>query len=314
MTSPQPPSGLDWRRLRSLRWQGWKSVRILVPIGIVAFFLIWRVFLTPDVMFAILFIVFVVYGRAFEFVKMFSPFLLLLLSYDSLRGFIPYISKHVHYSTMIDFDYWIGRGQLPTVRLQHLLYHGHLQWYDFYFYGLYMLHFVIPVLFAVLVWQTRPQQYWRYVWSFVVVSYSAFITFLLFPAAPPWMAAQNGYIPHIEKLSTDIWWAFGVHNFPTLYEKFAPNPVAAVPSLHSAYPTLVALFIWKLYGRKWGLISFIYPLSVWVGVVYMGEHYLFDVIAGATYAVVSFVVVEWLMNRRSRRLHPARPAVTTVPA
>ena len=82
--------------------------------------------------------------------------------------------------------------------------------------------------------------------------------------------------------------------------QFAPNPVAAVPSLHSAYPTLVALFIWKLYGRKWGLISFLYPLSVWVGVIYMGEHYLFDVLSGITYAVVSFLVVEALMNRRQR--------------
>jgi PAP2 superfamily len=302
------------RWLQAQRWQGWKSVRILIPVALVAFFLIWRVFLTPDVMFAFLFVVFVTYGLAFEFIKLFSPFVALLLSYDSLRGFIPYISKHVHYSTMIDFDDFVGNGQLPTVWLQHLLYHGSLRWYDFYFYGLYMLHFVVPVLFAVLVWRTRPQQYWRYVWSFVTVSYAGFITFLLFPAAPPWLAAQNGYIPHIEKLSTDIWWAFGVHDFPTLYAKFTPNPVAAVPSLHSAYPMLVALFVWKLYGRKWGLISFLYPLSVWLGVVYMGEHYLFDVVGGVTYAIVSFVVVDWLMDRRRRRQADHRRPAIVVPA
>ena len=288
-TSAEPPN-----RLR-------RYLKMAVPLVLIAFFLVWRVFLTPDAIFVLLFAVFVVYGLAIEFIKRFLPFMGLLVSYDSLRGFIPFVSKHIHYSTMIDADDIFGDGKLPTVRLQQLLYHGGLRWYDFYFYGLYMLHFVVPLLVAVLIWRTRPQQYWRFVWSFILLSYAGFLTYLAFPAAPPWMAAQNGYIPHIEKLSTDIWWAFGVHNFPTLYEKFAPNPVAAVPSLHAAYPTMIVLFIWQLYGRRWGLLALFYALSVWVGVVYMGEHYVFDVLLGITYAVVSFFTVQWLMKRRAQR-------------
>jgi membrane-associated phospholipid phosphatase len=78
---------------------------------------------------------------------------------------------------------------------------------------------------------------------------------------------------------------------------------------------MVALFIWKLYGRKWGLISLIYPISMWIGVVYMGEHYLFDVICGITYAVVSYLVVERLMDRRQRRQrHSSRRPAIVVPA
>jgi len=279
-------------------------------VAIALYFVIHRVFLTPDVLFVILFVVFLVYGMAFEFFKKFSPFLILLLSYDGLRGFIPYVSKHVHYYPAITFDRWLGGGEVVTERLQHLLYHGHLHWYDFYFYSLYTLHFVMPILLAVLIWRTRPQQYWRFVWSLVTLSYAGFITYLAFPAAPPWMASQNGYIPHIEKLSTDIWFALGVHNFPTLYAKFSPNEVAAVPSLHAAYPTLVVLFIWDLYGRKWGIPALIYPLSMWFGVVYMGEHYVFDVLLGILYAVVSFFVVKWLWSRRGQRqaAHSAQTA------
>jgi voltage-gated potassium channel Kch len=301
-TAVAPPS--RWRV--ALKW-----LRIAVPIAMVIFFLFYRVFFTPDALFVLLFVVFLLYGLAFEFVKKFSPFLVLLLSYDGLRGFIPYVSKHIHYSTMINFDTFIGGGEIPTSRLQHLLYNGTLHWYDFYFYGLYMMHFVFPILFAVLIWRIRPQYYWRYVWSFVALSYAGFLTYLAFPAAPPWMASQNGYIPKITHLSTDIWFALGVHNFPTIYDKFSPNEVAAVPSLHAAYPTLVTLFIWELFGRKWGTLALIYPISVWVGVVYMGEHYVFDVTLGIIYAVVAFFGVK-LLWRRWKQRHP-RPRPQAAP-
>lgn len=273
-----------------------RRFRLALPFLVMAFFLIWRAFLTPDILFAILFLVFLSYGLAFQFLKLFSPFIGLLLSYDMLRGLVPFVSHRVHFYEMINFDYWLGRGQLPTVWLQQRMYHGYLQWYDFYFYGLYMMHFVVPVLTGVLIWRTRAKVYWQYVWSLVTLSYAGFITYMIFPAAPPWMAAERGMIPPIEKLSTDIWWAFGVHNFPTIYEKFSPNLVAAVPSLHAAYPTLVALFVWRLFGWRWGLVSFIYPASVWLGIVYMGEHYIFDAIVGLAYAGIVFYVTPKMMK------------------
>ncbi|HUC20001.1 MAG TPA: phosphatase PAP2 family protein [Candidatus Polarisedimenticolaceae bacterium] len=280
-------------------------LRILVPLVIIGLLAVHRTFLTPDILFFILFVIFLSYGLAIEFIRMFSPFVALLLSYDSLRSFVPYVTERVHFHEMIGFDQAVGGGSLPTVQLQQLLYHGHLVWYDFYFYGLYMLHFVIPVLLAVLIWRRRPQAYWQYAWSLVALSYAAFITYFLFPAAPPWMAADQHLIPHIQKISTDVWYAFGVESFPTIYAQLSPNLVAAVPSLHAAYPTLVMLFIGKLFGWRWGVVSLLYPLSVWVGIVYMGEHYVFDVIAGIVYAVTAFLVVPQLI--RLWHTHRARP-------
>lgn len=281
-----------------------KLVFLTVLVG---FFIFYRGFLTPDVLFVLLLVVFLMYGMAVDFVKKFTPFLVLLVTYDAMRGLIPYVSKHVHFTMMINFDRWIGFGQLPTVTLQHWLYHGYLMWYDFYFYGLYMLHFLTPVLVGVLIWQTRPKAYWRYMWSFIVLSYAGFVTYFVYPAAPPWMASEQGLIPTIRKISTDVWWAFGVHDFPSLYRKFAPNPVAAVPSLHAAYPFLIVLYVWKLYGWKWGLPAMLYPLSIWFGVVYLGEHYVFDVLLGILYAAVAFIAVEWFFRwhdtRQAQRPH-----------
>jgi len=282
-------------------------VRLSVPVALLVTITVGRVFLTTDLVFVVLLIVFVTYGSGLEFLKRFSPFVALLVSYDALRGLVPHVSKHVHYTEMVTFDRWLGLGELPTAWLQRSLHAGTLHWYDAVFFGIYLMHFVTPVLAGVLVWRLREPGYWRYMWSFVVVSYAAFLTFLVFPAAPPWMAARDHVIPAIQPVSDQLWTSLSMHSVPNLYARFAPNQVAAVPSLHSAYPLLVALFIGRLFGRRWGAVAMLYPASVWFGVVYLGEHYVFDVIAGALYAIGAFLLVNRVMDARDARLARRSP-------
>jgi len=35
----------------------------------------------------------------------------------------------------------------------------------------------------------------------------------------------------------------------------------------------------------------VYVLAVWMAIVYLGEHYVFDVVTGAIYAVVAYLLV-----------------------
>jgi membrane-associated phospholipid phosphatase len=64
---------------------------------------------------------------------------------------------------------------------------------------------------------------------------------------------------------------------------------------------MFAIFAFKLFGKKWGALSLVYPFCIIVGVVYMGEHYIFDVITGAILAVSVYYAVPYLMTR----LHPS---------
>jgi hypothetical protein len=289
-----------------------------VVVALVAWLVAWRGFLTPDVLFLALLVVAVAFGWTRDYVRKFAPFVLLLLSYDLLRGVAPLVGMRVHYSEMLNFDRWLGGGELPTTRLQALLYHGHLAWYDFYFYGLYLLHFVVPLLLAVLIWRTRPRYYWQFVWAIMALSYAAFVTFVLFPAAPPWIAAYMWQAPPMESLPNDIWAAMGVHQYPAIYAKLSPNLVAAVPSLHAAYPLLCVMWVWKLYGRRWGIPALVYPASIWFGVVYMGEHYVFDVLVGAVYAIEAFLLVPVAMRAvarlSARRRAGPQPQAIPLPA
>jgi PAP2 superfamily len=275
-------------------------------IAVMIFLVVWKAFWAPDILFLIFLSIFIVYGYGKEYIRKFAPFVILLFSYDALRGLVPFISGHVHFTEMIRFDLWIGHGQLPTVALQHLWYHGSLHWYDYYFYFTYMLHFLAPFTLAMLIWRYRPGKYWQYAGALLALSYAGFLTYMLFPAAPPWMASDLHLTAPIAKLSTLVWWGWGVHNIPTLYAHFNPNPVAAVPSLHAAYPMLDFLFVNKLFGRKISLPFLIYPISVWVGVVYMGEHYVFDVILGVIYALGAFYASEFVIARGWHRPVVAR--------
>jgi hypothetical protein len=276
-------------------------IRVVVFLAVAGFFVFERNFWTPDTLFIALLVVAIVFGVALPFIYRFLPFASVLLVYDSFRGIATSLNSYVHYTEMPTFDRWLFHGVLPTTVLQQWLWHGHLQWYDFYFYLLYTLHFAMPIFLAVVLWRLRDKLYWPFVIALTMLSFVAFFTYVIFPASPPWLAAQSGYIPPIEHLSSDLWGAMGVTNFSQLYAKISPNLVAAVPSLHAAYPTLFLLFAAKAFGwrRMWWLA--LYPLSIWFGIVYLGEHYVFDTLLGVAYAVASYHITLLLFAWKARR-------------
>lgn len=283
-------------------------LRALVLVAAIAFLLFKRSIWTPDTLLVILVVIGFVFGRGKEFIIRFAPFLGLLIIYDSFRSIADDLNNHVNYWPMIYFDTALGGGTLPTQILQSAWWHGSVSWYDFYFYFLYTIHFLVPVVIALILWKYRPKLYWPFVWSFVGISFLAFITFVLFPAAPPWLAHQLGYFGgDFTRISSEIWRAMGIENFSEVYSKLSPNEVAAVPSLHSAYPLLASLFVIAAFGikRVWWIL--IYPISMWIGVVYLGEHYVFDIIIAILYVALVYVVVNILFKRyRARKKLPRK--------
>ena len=66
--------------------------------------------------------------------------------------------------------------------------------------------------------------------------------------------------------------------------------MAAMPSLHAAYPWLFFLFACRLWGKR-GALVIVYPAAVFFAVVYLGHHYVADIIGGVVYASASYVLV-----------------------
>lgn len=236
-----------------------------------------------------------IFSQGIEALRRFLPFVAVIFVYESFRGLATQLNNHVNYSLAPHFDRLVF-GNLPTVYLQNWLWRGHVSWYDYVLYLPYMFHFIMPVVLGVAVWKTRENQYWRVIWTYITVAFAAFLTFWIIPAAPPWLASDNNYIQHIARISSDVWLSLGLHNFPTLYQHITPNVVAAIPSLHAAWATLLVIFVYKLYGRRWAALASIYPLLIYVGTVYTGEHYAFDIICGILYAFGAYILTPHLMR------------------
>jgi hypothetical protein len=279
------------------------KLSIFQIIGVIATGLSIAVFLnepsfpTPDKLLVFACFISMIFRQAGEMLKRFVPFVGLLLVYESFRGIVPHLNNNVHYTWMADVDKLLFFGNLPTAWLQHHLWYGHVQWFDFVLYLTYMMHFVLPFALAFAVWKLREKQYWRYATSYILVSFAGFLTFLAFPAAPPWMASDKGLIEPITRISSSVWAELGIHDFPSVYNKISPNPVAAVPSLHAAYATLFAIFVLTLFKRsKWKYLSLLYPAFIYFGTVYQGEHYAIDEILGGLYAAGAYLAAPYVIR------------------
>ena len=64
------------------------------------------------------------------------------------------------------------------------------------------------------------------------------------------------------------------------------NDVAAVPSLHAGYTMLICLFLWPRLNRRWRPLLVAYPIGMALSLIYLGEHYLIDILLGWAYAAV----------------------------
>jgi hypothetical protein len=279
--------------------------RVSVLLCALLFVIVGRPFWTPDVAFLVLLSIAAAFGQARPFLFRLLPFVGLLVLYHGFRSVADDLNEKVHFTAMIEADRVLFGGTLPTHTLQDWWWDGTVRWHDYYFYGLYTIHFLTPLLLAVVIWKFHDRLYWRFLWTFVGLNSAAFLTFLAFPAAPPWMASELGHISPLHRIPSDIWGTMGL-NFSQIYPELSPNLVAAVPSLHSAYPLLIILVVAKLFGLRRTSWMFLYPFSVWVGVVYLGEHYVIDVVLGALYAVVAFAAFCLLGRSRDNDLNVSR--------
>ncbi len=260
-------------------------------IVIIAFMLIRNMSMTPDRIFVILLFGAVIIGRGKTFLRDWLPFIALLIGYEMVRGFADTAGFQVHVESLINADKALF-GFLPGVELQKRFFHpDHIAIWDIGAVVIDFLHFLLPLAIAFYFWINSKKAYWQFVIALLVLSFAGFITYLIYPAAPPWWADQRAHLIHIHKVVdyvvAQVGWGW---DFSTIYNRLNPNQVAAMPSLHSAYPWLAFLAL-RNFNRKVGYFFLPYPILVWLSVVYLGEHYVIDVLMGILYATVVYFVV-----------------------
>jgi membrane-associated phospholipid phosphatase len=236
------------------------------------------------------------------------PIVAVLWAYDLSRGAADSFGIGVHFEAMIDFDQALFFGQTPTEWLQARLYEpGVVHWYDVAFTLIYTSYFITPFALAGYLWARDHPAFVRFAKRLVTLALAGLATYILFPAAPPWMAGEMGLLDEVHRTTSSGWEVLGIGT-AGLFSKGQGlgNPVAAVPSLHSAFVALVAIFLWGRVRPAWRPLLVAYPLAMGVTLIAAGEHYFFDVILGWAYAGAVMAAWTWWERRPSRRLLPRR--------
>ena len=235
--------------------------------------------------------------RSRHFIKDWLPFLTIFVSYQAMYSLVGAVAGIVHVSEPIVAELQLF-GSIPTVILQQLYRMPILDYMGAVFYS---LHFFAPTIFGFFLWRNASKYYYKYTIALAILTYSALITFLIFPVAPPWYGVDG-----VTRILFDVDASLGVPVYRTLYDFLQPNQFAAFPSLHSALPCLIALYALKIEKIK-ALPILAFPFGVWFSAVYLGEHYIVDVIGGIAYATIAFIIAEklipYIQLRRANRLH-----------
>ncbi len=240
------------------------------------------------------------------------PFTLVLIAYDKTRAVADAIGMPLHERDIVHAEKWLCFGTVPTVWLQDHLYDpAHVHWYDAAMTLVYTSHFLATPVLAAVLWLRDRRAWLAFITRVIALSVAGLLTYILFPEAPPWLAARDGDIAPVERLSARGWiWlhAGNVKQALGHAQQDGSNPIAAMPSLHVAFACLVVIFIGARMRTRWRALLALYPLTMGFALVYLGEHYVVDLVAGLAYALAVHLAVSRWERRRETRREQARAA------
>jgi membrane-associated phospholipid phosphatase len=212
----------------------------------------------------------------------------------------------------VAIDRILGLGEPPTVRLQRLLATpGRIGRLDKPLVWAHWMWFAVPHSAVAYVLFRRRDLFPRAAAQMYAVFDIGLVAYWLVPTAPPWYAAQQGRIdggtrerqrmmqqyavsldtPAARRMMAEYGEEFWKERWEPLYSFLGGNPLAAMPSLHFATSVMAAHLLSQA-GPVEGTVGWAYAATLGLALVYLGEHYLIDLLAG------------WALTEAVRRAAP----------
>ncbi|MBI5544483.1 MAG: inositol phosphorylceramide synthase [Deltaproteobacteria bacterium] len=228
-------------------------------------------------------------GRADEFARGAFPAWIFGVLYDNQRLFLA-LRGRVHNADLASLELawvpapggasWPQWFQTRTSAVLDLL--------SGFAYATYLLEVGVA---ALALFALRSARFRALGWSFLAAGALGIAGYVLYPAAPPWYmeAFGAGQVNLAAAPSAAGALRFdallGVDFFASFYAR-NPNIFGAMPSLHAAFPVLVAWHVWDR-GWRWRALSLAYAALVWFAAVYLNHHWVLDVVAGIAVALAA---------------------------
>jgi membrane-associated phospholipid phosphatase len=214
------------------------------------------------------------------------------------------LRRRLHVRYPIRIDRVLGLGELPNVRLQRAFARpGEVTARDRALAIVHWAWFIEPHLALLWLLVRRNARFARAATQMAAAYDLGCVVYWALPTAPPWWAAEEGYIaseegsaeakivaeaapPRLRRVMVEVGEGTWGRAWPALYKSLGGNPWAAMPSLHFASSVLAAILLAES-GPVAGAAGWSYALTLGFALVYLGEHYAVDLVAGA--ALVALV-------------------------
>jgi membrane-associated phospholipid phosphatase len=199
------------------------------------------------------------------------------------------LEQRVRVEYPVKFDKWLGRGTTPTLRLQRRLgQHDEFELWEKLLVWSHWVWFAFPHGTVAYVLFRHREQFPQAAARIYATFDIGVIGYWAIPTAPPWYAARQGLMedgrtPELRRMMVEYGEQFWKQGWAPLYGVLGGNPLAAMPSLHFA-TSVTAAHVLSDTGRFAGVLGWTYAATLGVALVYLGEHYVVDLLAGATLA------------------------------
>jgi membrane-associated phospholipid phosphatase len=185
----------------------------------------------------------------------------------------------------IVIDRVLGFGTAPTVRLQHRFARpGQVNRFERVLVFCHWVWFVVPHGSVVYILLRHPERFGSAAARMYAVFDIGALFYWLIPTAPPWWAAARGQLDDgrglpIRRMMIEYGEQFWEDRWGALYDVLGGNPLAAMPSLHFATSVMAAYLLTEA-GPVPGALGWGYAATLGLALVYLGEHYAVDLLAG----------------------------------
>lgn len=222
-----------------------------------------------------------------------------------MKAFPNYAYTNVHIAELYNLEkhmFGITSNRILLTPNEYLRVHG-TQFLDVSTGIFYLMWIPVPLGFAAFLFFNNKRQFLYFSLTFVLVNLIGFVIYYVYPAAPPWYVQYHGFVFHAHTpgntaglIKFDRF--FNTPVFQSIYAK-SSNVFAAMPSLHSSYPVIVLYYGLK---NRFGLINIFFgivTIGIWFTAVYASHHYVLDVLAGITCAIIGINIFNWLVKHTS---------------
>lgn len=227
-----------------------------------------------------------------QFLMIIYPVLFLFMIFESFFMLLSYFNDHKYDWLMVQIDYLIFNVH-PTVWIEQFI----KPLYTEILYWLYVIYFPMPLIVLGYMYKNKMFiQIEKSIVAFFITYYGAYLSYFIIPVEGP-----RFYLTEMQTVPLEgLLFAESIRNLINFLE---PNKLDAFPSLHTAI-VIITMLVARRYNRFLYNLFIPITIGILISLVYLRYHYFIDIVFGAIWAIISWMLADIIYDKYRKRLAP----------